>query len=118
MNIIIDDYDYLLIIKVVFIFIVCIQVYFIDNDEFFKCKNNVIEDSGEDYKDNDECSMFFVCGVLEIVKKLGWKLDVIYCYGWMIFLMLLYIKKIYNKDLYFVDMKVVYFIYGENEGFI
>lgn len=117
MNIIIDDHDHPLIIKVASIPTARIQVYFIDNDEFFKRKNNVAEDNGTDYKDNDERSMFFVRGVLETVKKLGWKPDVIHCHGWMTSLMPLYIKKIYNKDPHFADTKVVYSIYGENEGF-
>lgn len=117
MNIIIDDRDHPLIIKVASIPAARIQVYFIDNDEFFKRKNNVTQEDGSDYSDNDERSMFFCRGVLETVKKLGWKPDVIHCHGWMTSLMPLYIKNIYNKDPHFADTKVVYSIYDANEGF-
>ena len=117
MNIIIDDHDHPLIIKVASIPSARIQVYFIDNDEYFKRKNNVSEDDGSDYADNDERSMFFCRGVLETVKKLGWKPDVIHCHGWMASLMPLYIKKMYNKDPHFSDTKVITSIYENNDGF-
>lgn len=117
MNIIIDDHDHPLIIKVASIPTARIQVYFIDNDEYFKRKNNVSEDDGNDFADNDERSMFFCRGVLETVKKLGWKPDVIHCHGWMTALMPLYIKRMYNKDPHFADTKVVYSIYNDNNGF-
>ncbi|MGV3610393.1 MAG: glycogen/starch synthase [Fluviicola sp.] len=117
MNIIIDDNDHPLIIKVASIPAARLQVYFIDNDEFFKRKTNVSDDKGSDFSDNDERSMFFCRGVLETVKKLGWKPDVIHCHGWMTSLMSLYIKKIYNKDPHFADTKVVYSIYDDKEGF-
>lgn len=117
MNIIIDDNDHPLIIKVASIPAARLQVYFIDNDEFFKRKTNVTDDKGADFSDNDERSMFFCRGVLETVKKLGWKPDVIHCHGWMTSLMPLYIKKIYNKDPHFADTKVVYSIYDNKEGF-
>lgn len=117
MNIIIDDQDHPLIIKVASIPTARLQVYFIDNDEYFKRKNNVSEDDGTDFKDNDERSMFFCRGVLETVKKLGWKPDVIHCHGWMALLMPLYIKKVYNKDPHFSDTKVVTSLYNDMEGF-
>lgn len=117
MNIIIDDHDHPLIIKVASIPAARLQVYFIDNDEYFKRKTNVLDDAGVPFKDNDERAMFFCRGVLETVKKLGWKPDVIHCHGWMASLMPLYIKKIYNKDPHFSDTKVVYSIYNDNEGF-
>lgn len=117
MNIIIDDNDHPLIIKVASIPAARLQVYFIDNDEFFKRKTNVADDKGVDFSDNDERSMFFCRGVLETVKKLGWKPDVSHCHGWMTSLMPLYIKKIYNKDPHFADTKVVYSIYDNKEGF-
>lgn len=117
MNLVIDDVDHPLIIKVASIPAARLQVYFIDNEEFFKRKNNVTEDNGADYADNDERGMFFCRGVLETVKKLGWKPDVIHCHGWMASMMPLYIKKIYNKDPHFSEAKVVYSIYGTNDGF-
>ena len=114
MNLIIDDNDHPLIIKVASIPTARMQVYFIDNEEFFKRKNTVTEEDGSFYKDNDERSMFFCRGVLETVKKLGWKPDVIHCHGWMASLMPLYIKKSYNKDPHFADTKVVVNIYNNN----
>jgi starch synthase len=115
MNLVIDDNDHPLIIKVASISAARMQVYFIDNDEFFKRKNTITDEDGNDYADNDERSMFFCRGVLETVKKLGWQPDVIHCHGWMTSLMALYIKKLYNKDPHFADTKVVYSIY--NDGF-
>ncbi len=113
MNLIIDDNDHPLIIKVASISAARMQVYFIDNDEYFKRKNSFSDDKGEPYSDNDERSMFFCRGVLETVKKLGWQPDVIHCHGWMTSLMALYIKKIYNKDPHFADTKVVYSLYDD-----
>jgi starch synthase len=115
MNLIIDDTDHPLIIKVASISAARMQVYFIDNDEYFKRKCTVVDDNGDYCDDNDERVMFFCRGVLETVKKLGWQPDVIHCHGWMSSLMSLYIKKYYQKDPHFADTKVVYSIY--NEGF-
>lgn len=117
MNIIIDDNDHPLIIKVASIPAARLQVYFIDNDEYFKRKTNVLDDKGLPFADNDERSMFYCRGVLETVKKLGWKPDVIHCHGWMASLMPFYIKHVYNKDPHFADTKVIYSIYNTNEGF-
>lgn len=113
MNIIIDDKDHPLLIKVASIPTARLQVYFIDNEEFYDRKNTLIDDDGNYYNDNDERSMFFCRGVLETVKKLGWKPDVIHCHGWMASLMPLYIKKIYHKDPHFSDSKVVLSLYDE-----
>jgi starch synthase len=113
MNLIIDDTDHPLIIKVASISAARMQVYFIDNDEFFKRKNTVTDDKGNFYNDNDERAMFFCRGVLETVKKLGWQPDVIHCHGWMTAPMALYVKKLYNKDPHFADTKVVYSIYND-----
>ena len=111
MNLIIDDTDHPLIIKVASIPTARMQVYFIDNEEYFKRKSVFTDDKGEEHPDNDERSMFFCRGVLETVKKLGWKPDVIHCHGWMTSLMPLYIKEIYNNDPHFSDTKVVYSVY-------
>lgn len=113
MNLVIDDTDHPLIIKVASIAAARMQVYFIDNDEFFKRKNTVADDKGEFYTDNDERAMFFCRGVLETVKKLGWKPDVIHCHGWMTAPMAIYVKKLYAKDPHFADTKVVYSLYND-----
>jgi len=115
MNMIIDDNDHPLIIKVASISAARMQVYFIDNDEFFRRKSTVTDENEEFHADNDERSMFFCRGVLETVKKLGWQPDVIHCNGWMTSLMPIYIKKLYKDDPHFANTKVVYNLY--NDGF-
>ncbi|MEX1191101.1 MAG: glycogen/starch synthase [Brumimicrobium sp.] len=111
MNLIIDDTDHPLIIKVASIPTARMQVYFIDNEEYFKRKAVFTDEKDQEFKDNDERSMFFCRGVLETVKKLGWKPDVIHCHGWMTSLMPMYVKDIYNNDPHFTDTKVVYSVY-------
>ncbi|MEO9533482.1 MAG: glycogen/starch synthase [Crocinitomicaceae bacterium] len=113
MNLIINDVDHPLIIKVASIPQAKIQVYFIDNEDFFKRKATLKDANGEHFEDNDERSMFFGRGVLETVKKLGWKPDIIHCHGWMTALTPLYIKKLYKDDPHFADTKVVYSVYDD-----
>jgi starch synthase len=113
MNLIIDDTDHPLIIKVASIPTARMQVYFIDNEEYFKRKSVFTDDGGAEHIDNDERAMFFSRGVLETVKKLGWKPDVIHCHGWMTSFMPMYIKDIYNNDPHFSDTKVVYSVYDD-----
>jgi len=108
MNLIIDDTDHPLIIKVASIQAARLQVYFIDNDDYFQRKNTVHDDNGNEYEDNDERTIFFVRGVMETVKKLRWTPDIIHCSGWMTALAPLYIKKAYNQDPFFKNSKVVY----------
>lgn len=107
MNLIIDDTDHPLIIKVASIQAARIQVYFIDSDDYFKRRKGVADEKGIEYEDNDERCIFFARGVLETVKKLRWTPDVICCQGWMSALAPLYIKKVYNDDPFFKDAKVV-----------
>lgn len=113
MNLIIDDTDHPLIIKVASIQAARMQVYFIDNDDYFHRKNTIADESGEEYEDNDERTIFFVRGVMETVKKLRWTPDVIHCQGWMTALAPLYIKKAYNQDPFFKNSKVVYSIFDD-----
>lgn len=115
MNLIIDDTDHPLIIKVASIQSARMQVYFIDNDDYFQRKYTFTNENGEEDDDNDERSIFFVRGVMETVKKLRWVPDVIHCHGWMTALVPLYIKKAYSEDPSFRDSKVVYSLY--NNGF-
>lgn len=115
MNMIIDDTDHPLIIKVASISAARMQVYFIDNDEYFRRKSTLVDADEKFHLDNDERSMFFCRGVLETVKKLGWQPDVIHCNGWMTALMPLYIKELYKDDPHFANTKVVYNMY--NDGF-
>lgn len=113
MNLIIDDTDHPLIIKVASIQSARLQIYFIDNDDYFQRKNTVTDDDGKEYDDNDERSIFFVRGVMETVKKLRWTPDVIHCLGWMTALAPLYIKKAYNDDPFFKNSKVVYSLFND-----
>lgn len=111
MNLIINDYDHPLIIKVASIPQVRIQVYFIDNEEFFKRKFVFNGEDGKFFNDNDERSMFFCKGVLETVKKLGWVPEIIHCHGWMSALMPVYLKTLYLNDPHFSNAKVIYSVY-------
>ena len=111
MNLIINDYDHPLIIKVASIPQIRIQVYFIDNEEFFKRKFVFNAEDGKFFNDNDERSMFFCKGVLETVKKLGWVPEIIHCHGWMSALMPVYLKTLYQNDPHFSNAKVIYSIY-------
>jgi starch synthase len=105
-NIIINDVDHPLIIKVASIPSARMQVYFIDNQEFFNRKAILSErNSNKYFEDNDERAMFFARGVAETVKKLGWQPDIIHCHGWFTSLLPLYIKKYYNDDPIFADSK-------------
>ena len=114
MNLIIDDIDHPLIIKVASVPQAKIQVYFIDNDDFFKRKATVKNSDGEEFEDNDERAMFFSRGVLETVKKLGWKPDIIHCHGWMSAFAVLYVKKLYANDPHFADVKIIYSVYDKD----
>jgi starch synthase len=115
MNLVVDDHDHPLIIKVASIPQARMQVYFIDNDEFFRRKSFLKDNKGKLHTDSDERAIFFAKGVLETVKKLGWKPDIIHCHGWMASLLPLYLKKLYRDDPHFSDAKVVVSIY--NQGF-
>lgn len=114
MNLIINDTDHPLIIKVASIQAARMQVYFIDNDDFFGRKNGILDDNGEEFPDNDERSIFYVRGVLETIKKLRWIPDVIHCHGWMTALTPLYIKTAFADDPCFQNSKVVYSLYGDD----
>ena len=113
MNLIINDMDQPLIIKVASVPQARMQVYFIDNEEYFKRKETVVDKEGKFFGDNDERAMFFCRGVLETVKKLGWAPDVIHCHGWMASFLPAYLKKFYNDDPTFAKSKIVYSVYNE-----
>ena len=111
MNLIINDTDHPLIIKVASIQAARMQVYFIDNEEYFHRKNTVVDSKGVQFKDNDERMIFFARGVLETVRKLRWSPDLVHCHGWFTSLVPLYIKKAYREDPLFADSKVVFSFY-------
>ena len=114
MNLIIDDTDHPLIIKVASIQSARMQVYFIDNEDYFQRKHVITDEKGSFFPDNDERAIFFTRGVFETVKKLRWAPDLIYCQGWFTALVPLYLKKEYNEDPIFAHSKVVYSTYKDD----
>ncbi|KAF0204387.1 MAG: starch [Bacteroidetes bacterium] len=114
MNLIIDDTDHPLIIKVASIQSARMQIYFIDNDDYFQRKYMFRDKNNKFYKDNDERAVFFSRGVIETVKKLGWAPDLIHCHGWMTSLVPLYIKKAYRDNPLFSDTRVVVSLYDDD----
>lgn len=115
MNIAINDTDNPLIIKVASIPGTKMQVYFLDNEDFFHRKA-IYHDKKENtfFKDNDERTIFFCKGALETVKKLGWTPDIIHCQGWMTSLIPLYLKTIYKDEPVFNNAKVVYSVFNDD----
>jgi starch synthase len=113
MNIIIDDTDHPLIIKVASIQAARMQVYFIDNEEYFNKRLMMTDENGTEYEDNAERAIFYARGVLETLKKLRWCPDVIHCHGWMSAIAPLYIKTAYRDEPSFADAKVLFSAYDE-----
>ena len=115
MNLVINDTDHPLIIKVASIQAARMQVYFIDNEDYFHRKCVLSDEDGSFFADNDERAIFFARGVLETVIKLRWAPDIVHCHGWLTSLVPIYIKKYYHDDPLFSQSKVVYSVY--NDGF-
>lgn len=113
MNLVINDMDMPLIIKVASIPRERIQVYFIDNEEYFKRKATFTDENGSLFPDNDERAIFFAKGVVETVKKLNWSPDIIHIHGWMASLLPLYLKHYYADEPLFADSKIVTSVYGK-----
>ena len=114
MNLVVNDMDMPLIIKVASIPKERIQVYFIDNDEYFKRKSTFTDEDDVMFKDNDERAIFFTKGVIETVKKLNWVPDIIHVQGWMASLLPLYMKKYYQNESIFSDTKIITSIFGQS----
>lgn len=115
MNIIINDLDQPLIIKVASLPGERLQVYFIDNDEYFKRKQYYFDDENNPFTDNNERAVFFARGVIETIKKLNWVPDVIHINGWMASLIPIYLKTFYKDDTYFNDTKLILSVYNEED---
>ncbi|HSH64482.1 MAG TPA: glycogen/starch synthase [Bacteroidia bacterium] len=113
MNLIIDNNDHPLIIKVASIQSARMQVYFIDNQEYFERKQILTDKKGVHFTDNDERAIFFCRGVIETVKKLGWSPDIVHLHGWMTSLTALYLKKSFKDNPLFADTKIVYSVYDD-----
>ena len=113
MNIIVDDDDYPLIIKVASLPGTRMHVYFLDNEDFFKRKFVFEDDNGQLFEDNQDRMVFFCKGVMETVKKFGWPPDIIHCQGWMTSLVPVYLKTAYRNEPLFEQSKVVYSAYQQ-----
>ncbi len=113
MNLIIDDNDHQLIIKVASIPSARVQIYFIDNDDYFARKAVLTDADGSEFEDNDERMLFFARGVLETVKKLHWTPSVVHCHGWFSALAPIYLKQVFHDDPIFKDVKIVVSLYDD-----
>ena len=113
-NLVINDLDMPLIIKVASIPKERIQVYFIDNDEYFKRKATLTDEDGKLFPDNDERAIFFAKGVIETVKKLNWSPDIIHVHGWLAALLPLYLKQFYKDEPLFNESKIVTSVYNQS----
>ena len=115
MNLVINDLDMPLIIKVASIPKERMQVYFIDNEDYFKRKATFADEEGNFFKDNDERAIFFAKGVIETVKKLNWSPDIIHVHGWLASFLPLYLRNYYGNEPLFENSKIVTSVY--NQGF-
>ena len=107
-NIVVDDIDNPLVIKVASIPAARMQIYFIDNDDFFEKRKLAVDEEGKEYEDNAERAAFYARGVLETIKKLKWSPDIIHCIGWMSSFLPLYHKTAYAEEPSFRDCKVIF----------
>ncbi len=113
-NLVINDLDMPLIIKVASIPKERIQVYFIDNEDYFKRKATLTDEDGNLFIDNDERAIFFAKGVIETVKKLNWSPDIIHVNGWLASLLPLYLKEYYKNEPLFSDSKIITSVYNQS----
>ena len=113
MNIIVGEVDRPLVIKVASISAARMQVYFIDNEDYFRRRQLERDDHGNFFADNAERAIFFARGVLETVKKLRWAPDIIHCHGWISHILPLYLKKSYRDDPIFAGSKIVTSFYDD-----
>jgi starch synthase len=110
-NVVINDYDQPLVIKVASVPGARIQVYFIDNEEYFKRKGSWEDDKGVFYEDNGARSLFFSKSIIETIKKLGWQPDVIHIMGWMSAPLPVYLRQFHAEDPHFAGTKLVYSLF-------
>ena len=109
-NVSIDNDDYPLVIKVASLPNARLQVYFLDNDDYFKRKSIFTDENEKWFEDNGLRTVLFCKGALETVKKFGWPPDIIHCSGWMTGLIPMFIKNAYKKEPVFSNSKVIYTI--------
>ena len=117
MNIVINDVDFPLQIKVASVQTARMQFYFIDNDIHFSRKFQFKDNNGNEFEDNDERSLFFIRGIIETIKKLSWKPDIIHCHGWFSAFAPYMFKKVYNNNpLFYDNPKVIFSVYNDIFG--
>ncbi|MCG1034968.1 glycogen/starch synthase [Polaribacter sargassicola] len=114
MNLVVNDMDMPLIIKVASIPKERMQVYFIDNEEYFKRKAVFSDEDDNLFPDNDERAIFFAKGVVETVKKLNWAPDIIHVHGWLASLLPLYLKEFYKEEPLFTESKIITSLYDNS----
>lgn len=110
-NVEVNDSDHPVVVKVASLREKKMQVYFIDNDEYFKRKFVFADKDGKWYNDNDERAIFFAKGVLDAVKRQGWAPDIIHCNGWMSALVPMMLKKTFKDDPHYTNAKVIFTAY-------
>lgn len=113
MNLIINDNDHQLIIKVASIPAARIQIYFIDNDDYFSRRAILRDAEGREFEDNDDRAIFFARGMLETVKKLRWSPTIVHCHGWFSAIVPMYLKRVFYDDPLFRDLKIVLSLTGD-----
>ena len=112
-NVSVDDDDYPLQIKVASLPSARLQVYFLENEDFYKRKFIFHDEDDQWFDDNGLRTIFFAKAALETVKKFGWAPDVVHCSGWMSGLVPAFIKTAYKREPVFGHSKVVFSI-GED----
>jgi len=113
-NIILEEDDYPLIIKVASLQAVRMQVYFIDSEDFFRRKALFVDEENHFFEDNDSRILFYAKGVIETVRKLGWNPDIIHCHGWISSLIPIFIRTVYRDNPLFQDVRIVTSLYNDN----
>lgn len=113
LNLVINESDHPLIIKVASISAARMQIYFIDNEDYFQRKTMYRDEEGVFFQDNDERAVFFARGVLETVRKLRWSPDIVHCHGWFTFPTAFYMRKAFRDDPLYADSKIILSFYDE-----
>ena len=88
-----------------------VPVYFIDNEKYFG-RDGLYQNKGVDYPDNCERFTFYSRAVLEFLKRLGWKPDIINANDWQSALVIMYLKTMYKDDPFFSRVSTVYSIHN------
>ncbi|HVO73561.1 MAG TPA: glycogen synthase GlgA [Ignavibacteriaceae bacterium] len=90
-----------------------VQIYFLDNNEYFGSRNSLYTDpsNGKDYSDNDERFILLCRSVFELISKLGWVPDIIHCNDWQCGLIPAYLNTIYKNEL-FSNFKILFTVHN------